>query len=67
MEQTLNFRRKPYILSGYSIGGEKEGNGPLHEWFDFCLDDDTYGENTWEKAESKMLKTSITELSLIHI
>ena len=61
MEQTLNFRRKPYILSGYSIGGEKEGNGPLHEWFDFCLDDDTYGENTWEKAESKMLKTSITE------
>lgn len=61
MKQTLEFHEKPYILSGYSIGGEKEGKGPLREWFDHCLDDDTYGENTWEKAESKMLKTSITE------
>ena len=28
----------------------------MHEWFDQCLEDDTYGEKTWEKAESSMQK-----------
>ena len=42
------------------IGGVKEGEGPMHEWFDQCLEDDTYGEKTWEKAESKMLKTALS-------
>ena len=44
-----------------AIGGKKEGEGPLRDWFDECLEDDTYGENTWEKSESKMLKTAMTE------
>lgn len=60
-KQSLSFKNKPYILSAYSIGGEKEGKGPLREWFDDCLRDDTYDESTWEKSESKMLKTAITE------
>lgn len=60
-KQTLNFKNKPYILSAYSIGGEKEGQGPLRDWFDDCLRDDSYDESTWEKSESKMLKTAITE------
>ena len=59
--QTLIFKNKPYILSAYSIGGQKEGEGPLREWFDDCLRDDTYDESTWEKSESKMLKTAIME------
>lgn len=59
--QTMIFENKPYISGAYSIGGKKEGEGPLHEWFDNCLRDDTYGEKTWEKAESKMLKTAMTE------
>jgi len=57
--QTVLFKNKPYIISAYSIGGKKEGEGPLREWFDFILDDDTFGEKTWEKSESKMLKTAI--------
>lgn len=60
-KQTVRFKNKPYILSAYSIAGEKEGQGPLREWYDNCLRDDTYDEGTWEKSESKMLKTAITE------
>lgn len=60
-KQTLVFQNKPYILSAYSLGGEKEGAGPMREWFDDCLRDDTYNESTWEKSESKMLKTAMLE------
>lgn len=60
-KQTLKFRNRPYIISAYAIGGKKEGEGPLHDWFNECLSDDTYGENTWEKSESRMLKTAMTE------
>ena len=59
--QTVFFRNKPYIKGAYSIGGVKESQGPLRKWMDHCLTDDTYGEDTWEKAESKMLKSCITE------
>lgn len=59
--QTIFFENKPYISSAYSIGGKKEGDGPLRKWFDMCLNDDTFGEKTWEKAESKMLKAAMTE------
>lgn len=60
-KQTLIFKNKPYILGAYSMGGEKEGNGPLRDWFDDCLRDDSYDESTWEKSESKMLKTAMLE------
>lgn len=58
-KQTLVFNRRPRILGAYSIVGEKEGQGPMAKWFDIILEEDTYGEKTWEKAESKMLKQSI--------
>lgn len=54
--QTVVFDQKPYVISSAAIGGKKEGKGPLNEWFDLTTDDDMYGEKTWEKAESKMLK-----------
>ena len=60
-KQTVLFKNKPYVLGAYSLGGEKEGNGPFREWFDDCLRDDMYDESTWEKAESKMLKTAMRE------
>ncbi|MCQ4637939.1 stage V sporulation protein AD [Anaerovorax odorimutans] len=59
--QTLTFSRKPVILSAASVVGKKEGEGPLSQWFDTTLEDDTFGEKTWEKSESKMLKTAMTE------
>ena len=45
--QTLIFRNRPYVVSSYSLGGKKEGKGPLAGWFDCCLSDYTFGEKTW--------------------
>ena len=55
-KQTLKFENKVSILSSYSIVGEKEGQGPLKKYFDEILKDSMYEENSWEKAESKMMK-----------
>ena len=57
--QSLLFRNRPVISGAYSIAGKKEGEGPLNKDFDFILPKDDYGEKTWEKAESKMLKKAI--------
>ena len=39
-KQTIFFKNRPYIIGTYSIGGVKEDEGPMHEWFDQCLEDD---------------------------
>lgn len=60
-KQTVVFNNMPYITGAYAIGGKKEGEGPMKQWFDNCSDDDTFGEKTWEKSESRMLKTAFEE------
>lgn len=60
-KQTFKFPSMPRIAGAYSIVGEKEGKGPMAKWFDMILEEDTYGEKTWEKAESKMLKQAILQ------
>ena len=47
------------ILETASIVGKKESDGPLAKYFDICLEDEFYGEKTWEKAEAKMIHTSV--------
>ncbi|MCG4471083.1 stage V sporulation protein AD, partial [Lawsonibacter sp. DFI.6.74] len=47
------------IISTSSIVGPKEANGPLKEYFDMKLDDDLFGEKSWEFAESKMVQTVV--------
>ena len=42
-KQTIKFLNAPKILSGYSVVGEKEGNGNLKDYFDYVLKDDTFG------------------------
>jgi len=48
------------ILSTASIVGPKEKSGPLHQFFDQCLEDEFWGEKSWEKAESKIIKETVT-------
>ena len=36
--------------------GKKEGEGPLKECFDYISEDSYFGQSTWEKAESEMLR-----------
>lgn len=58
-KQTFIFHNKPTVLSAFSVVGEKEGQGPMGHWFDHVSDDDTFGEPTWEKSESKMLMMAV--------
>ncbi len=55
-KQTVEFSNPVTILETASIVGKKEGDGPLADYFDYILDDDYWGEKTWEKAESKLQK-----------
>ena len=55
-KQTIEFENQPCIISTASIVGPKESNGPLSKYFDKCLEDEFWGEKTWEKAESKIIK-----------
>ena len=54
-KQTLKLSSPPSMISNASIVGPKEGEGPLAQYFDMILTDDYFGEDSWEKAESKML------------
>lgn len=58
-KQTVKFDTPPTITSTASIVGPKESNGPLAQYFDKCLDDEFWGEETWEKAESKIIKETV--------
>ncbi len=58
-KQTIAFQTPPVILSTASIVGPKEGQGPLGTNFDKVLPDNLDGEQSWEKAESKMLKDAV--------
>lgn len=55
-KQTIKFDNPPTISETACIVGPKEANGPLAKYFDQCLDDEFWGEETWEKAESKIIK-----------
>lgn len=48
-----------YILSSASVVGPKEGEGPLGELFDLVGEDDLFGCNTWEEAESNLQKDAV--------
>ena len=54
--QSIQFEHAPYVVSSGSTVGKKEADGPLGALFDHMDEDDLFGENTWEAAESKMQK-----------
>lgn len=57
--QTVELKSKPRIIATYSIVGPKEGEGPLSEYFDEIISDDTLGQESFEKAECEMLLTAV--------
>ncbi|MDU5019294.1 MAG: stage V sporulation protein AD, partial [Clostridiales bacterium] len=58
-KRTVELKNKPTIISTSSIVGPKEAAGPLKDYFDIKIDDDLYGEKSWEFAESKMVQTVV--------
>lgn len=58
-KQSLQFMEAPFIISSASIVGKKEGEGPLGKCFDKVCEDDKFGEDTWEEAESALQKQAV--------
>lgn len=57
-KQTVKIENPPSIAGCASIVGPKEGAGPLGKYFDNILEDEEWGEKTWEKTETKIIKES---------
>ena len=57
-KQTISFDNPPTIVQTASIVGPKEADGPMAKYFDKCLEDEFWGEKSWEKAESKFFKSA---------
>lgn len=55
-KQSIAFDNAPHIISSGSIVGKKEGEGPLGQLFDIVEEENLFGQNTWEEAESEMQK-----------
>ena len=53
-KQSSLFEHQPSILASYSVVGKKEGQGPLHPYFDLVSQDTKFAQASWEKAESQM-------------
>lgn len=48
-----------YIIASGSVVGTKEGQGPLGLLFDMVGEDDMFGCNSWEEAESSLQKDAV--------
>ncbi len=59
MIRTLYFNNKPCIFATSSIAGPKESEGSINKYIETKLNDDMFGEDTFEKAEIKILRTAI--------
>ncbi|MBE5781421.1 MAG: stage V sporulation protein AD [Clostridiales bacterium] len=51
---TVALERPVVFRGGGAIVGKMEKQGPLGDYFDHVVQDDLWGEKSWEKAESKM-------------
>lgn len=67
-KQSLIFTNPPYIISAASVAGSKEAEGPLGKLFDMTNEDNLFGTQTWEEAESTMQKEAcVLALGKAHI
>lgn len=58
-QHTIYFEKKPRIIATSTIAGPKECAGIIGKYVEKPLYDDRFGEDTYEKAESKMLTYAI--------
>lgn len=56
---TYLLENTPSVLSFGAVGSKKESEGPLGQYFDVINPDSSFGESSWEKAESKMVQISV--------
>ncbi len=66
--QSIVFKDAPHIISAASVTGSKEAEGPLGKLFDMTNENDLFGAQTWEEAESNMQKEAcILALGKAHV
>lgn len=58
-KQTVKFSNPPYIIAAATTVGPKEGQGPLHRYFDEISQDNYFGQDSWEKAERAMMERTM--------
>ena len=61
-KKTVALTSQPHIIQTSSIVGKKEGEGPLAKYFDFILEDEYWGEKSFEKTEIKILKENLNKV-----
>lgn len=59
IKQSIELKKPVYIKNSASIVGKKEGEGPLGLLFDMIGEDDMFGCNSWEEAESSLQKDAV--------
>lgn len=57
-KRTLAFEHA-HVVEGYTVAGPKENDGRYKGFFDLALQDDMFGQNTFERAERKMFEHAI--------
>ncbi len=53
-------KTKAYIMTFAAAVGQKEGDGPLKNCFDYIDTDDRFGMKTWEMAESECSRLALS-------
>ncbi len=57
--QSIEFTKCPAIIGHEAVVGKKEGEGPLKAYFDHVVQDELFGETSFEYAERKFYKTAV--------
>ncbi len=56
----IEFEKPPRVVSCAAVVGKMEKEGPLGTCFDLTHEDNILGEDSWEKAESKLQLEAVT-------
>lgn len=59
-KQSVKLPNPAYIHSSASVVGTKEGEGCFKDYFDMISNDDYFGTQSWEDAESTLQKEAVT-------
>jgi len=55
-KQTFCLSNPPSVAASACVGSKKESEGPFSQSFDYISQDTYFGQKTWEKAESEMVR-----------
>jgi len=60
VKDIIKLKKPVYITASAAVVGHEESEGPLGELFDMAVrGDDFFGKDTWEKAESEILRLAV--------